>query len=69
MLIESQIVHGEVEQRVREYHKQAQIWLNQGRTGAARLAVEKILLLSPEDKDALELYEKIRASKSGAEKS
>ena len=62
-LVVSQMVHGEIEERVEQYRKQAEDWIEKGQWGAARLAVEKILLLEPEDRDALKLQEKIQSHK------
>ncbi|MBI3306623.1 MAG: hypothetical protein HYZ84_02285 [Candidatus Omnitrophica bacterium] len=53
----------EIRGRVETYRKQARQWVADGKWGAARLAVEKILLLVPEDKEALRLYEQIRTHK------
>jgi len=51
----------ETEERIRNYKEQAKLWIEKGRWGAARLAVEKTLLLAPEDREAQALYDKIRA--------
>lgn len=53
----------EIRGRVENYRKQARLWVQAGKWGAAKLAVEKILFLVPEDREALALYEKIRAQK------
>lgn len=45
----------EIQTRIRRYHEQAQTWLKANRLGAARLAVEKILLLDPKDREAHKL--------------
>lgn len=47
---------GESTERVNLYLGQARDWIREGRTGAARLAVEKALLLQPENREALKLY-------------
>lgn len=52
-----------IRQRITDYRKQAENWLNQGRLGAARLAIEKILILSPEDPDGLELRKQLDKTK------
>ena len=39
----------EVEKRIQRYTKQAESWLQDKKWGAARLAIEKILLLDPEN--------------------
>jgi tetratricopeptide (TPR) repeat protein len=59
-LIMKQMMEGEIQERVAQYQKQAKAWMDAGRWGAARLAVEKILLLEPENREALDLYEKIK---------
>ena len=59
-LILNQMVEGEIQERISRYRQQAKDWIQIGRWGAARLAVEKILLLMPEDPEALKLYEKIK---------
>ena len=47
--------------RIKTYTEQAQKWLAAGQVGAARLAVEKILLLDPENPTALKMYDEIKA--------
>lgn len=61
ILMRQQIAHSEIQGRVLEYLKQAQDWIHSGRWGAAKLAVEKILLLEPENKDGLRLHELIKS--------
>lgn len=56
----SEIVHTEVEGRLSRYKKQARDWAEEGKWGAARLAVEKILMLAPDDEEALELLKAIK---------
>lgn len=53
----------EIRERLETYRKQAKRWIREGKWGMAKLTVEKILLLVPEDREALGLYEKIRAQK------
>lgn len=66
-LIQSQVFESEVEGRVQTYRNQARQWIREGRWGAAKLAVEKVLLLAPEDHEALKLYDQIRNHQSQAE--
>ncbi|MCM8775927.1 MAG: hypothetical protein NC930_06235 [Candidatus Omnitrophica bacterium] len=51
----------DLKERVDRYRNQAKLWIQQQRWGSAKLAVEKILLLVPEDEEALRLYENIKA--------
>jgi len=62
-LVLSQMREGEIETRVNQYLEQAKNWMEQGRWGAARLAVEKSLLLQPENRDAISLYSLIKKRK------
>ncbi len=55
-----QMYEGEIQDRIARYREQSKQWMESGQWGAARLAVEKILLLEPEDREALALYEKIK---------
>lgn len=55
---------GESEERVKRYKEQARRAVEEGRWGAARLAVEKILLLAPRDKEALRLHDQIQSRES-----
>ncbi len=59
-LILRQIYEGEIQERVERYREQARAWVEAGKWGAAKLAVEKILILAPEDREGLALYEKIK---------
>lgn len=61
VLILKQMAQDEIRDRVGRYRTQAKAWMQAGQWGAARLAVEKILLLSPQDPEALKLYEQIKA--------
>ena len=45
----------EIQNRIQKYHQQAEEWMKAGRFGAARLALEKILILDPKDKKAQRL--------------
>ena len=60
-LIANRVVRTEIDERVAEYYKQAEEDMRKGRWGSARLAVDKILLLSPEEDKALQLRETLRA--------
>ena len=60
-LILQQRYKEEIDIRVERYREQAKEWMNNGRFGMARLAVEKILLLAPKDREATRLYEAIKA--------
>ena len=59
----AEIVHTEVEGRVSLYKRQAKTWIAEHKWGAARLAVEKILMLQPEDEEGLKLLEEIQSEK------
>jgi tetratricopeptide (TPR) repeat protein len=59
-LVLKQMYQGEIQTRISAYKDQAKTWIESGKWGAARLAVEKILLLEPEDREALRLYDKIK---------
>jgi len=59
-LIMQQRYEDEIQTRVKQYHIQAKTWMESGRWGAARLAIEKILLLDPKDREATQLYEEIK---------
>ena len=56
------IYQAEIDARVYTYLDQAEEWINSGRWGAARLAIEKVLLLDPENRKALKLYKKVQGS-------
>ncbi len=58
------IYRAEVDTRVQVYLEQAENWLREGREGAARLALEKTLLLDPENKTALRMYERYKQRKT-----
>ena len=51
----------EIHERVAIYREQARAWIREKRWGAAKLTVEKILLLIPEDAEALEMLGMIRS--------
>lgn len=65
-LILAQMKQEEVKGRLEIYQEQAREWVRLGRWGAARLAVEKILLLSPGDPEALRLQRVIAERQSEA---
>lgn len=45
----------EIQSRIEKYRKQTRAWMASDRWGAARLALEKILILDPQDKEAKRL--------------
>lgn len=49
----------EIADRLQQYRQQAEDFVARGQFGQARFVVEKILLLEPEDPQALALYQKI----------
>lgn len=61
MLIEREIYKEQVTEKVGSYTKKARFWINQNRWGAAKLAVDKTLLLQPFNKEALQLQKEIEA--------
>lgn len=63
----NEMAHEEIRDRVSNYRLQARQWMDEGRWGAAKLALEKVLLLEPEDPEALALYKKIQANKEKGE--
>ena len=60
-LIRQRMLRDEAEARLERYREQTQEAVQAGRWGVAKVAVEKILLLAPEDPDALKLQERIEA--------
>lgn len=64
-LLVRQLTEEEIQSRVDRYRAQAKAWIRSGHWGAARLAVQKILLLAPGDREAIRLYEEIQAQKKG----
>jgi len=60
-LIVKKMYESEVEIRVNTYEQQAEKWLSEDRLGAARLAIEKILLLDPANVQANQWYQRIQA--------
>ncbi len=59
-LLVKQIWHGEIQIRIDQYEKQAENLISKKQWGAARLAVEKMLLLDPSHHRALELQKQIK---------
>ena len=57
------IVDNEVQDRVTIYKEQARTWMQEGKFGAAHLAAQKILILKPDDKEALELLNETNPQK------
>lgn len=57
------IVDTEVQDRVSIYKEQARAWVQEGKFGAAHLAAQKILILKPDDKEALELLNETKPQK------
>ena len=55
MLIRNKIAKDEIDERVEIYLDQARKSLGAGRVGTARLALNKILLLQPENEEALKM--------------
>lgn len=51
----------EIVDRLQQYRQQAEDFVAKGQFGQARFTVEKVLLLEPEDPQALALYQKILA--------
>ena len=63
----SEMRREEIQLRIKQYRLQAEQWIEKGQWGAARLTVEKILLLQPEDQTALRLLKEIKSHSSGNE--
>ena len=55
VLVRNKIAKDENEERVRIYLTQARKALQEGRVGTARLTLDKILLLDPENEEALKM--------------
>lgn len=60
-LVLKEMYRGEIDVRVRVYMKQAEQWMNAERWGMAGLALEKILLLDPQNQEALKMHERFKA--------
>ena len=65
MLIQNQVTRSEIDDRVKEYYMQVEDWMRREKWGAARITVDKILMLSPEDEKALQLRDIIRSKTKG----
>lgn len=50
-----EIYEQEIQTRIQQYQKQARNWMENNRLGAARLTLEKILILDPENREAQKL--------------
>lgn len=59
VLIRQEVARGEIKDRIGNYLAQAKEYIRSGSWGAARMTVEKILLLQPENKQAQKLHKKI----------
>lgn len=59
VLVRQQIARSEITERVANYVGQAESYIHEGSWGAARMTVDKILLLQPENKQAVKLQKKI----------
>ena len=49
------LYHGEIQERIQNYLEQADRWIREGKTGAARMAVDKVLLLDSENVEGQKL--------------
>ena len=58
--IQDRVVQEEIRERIHRYKKQAEKGLEQERWGSTRLAVEKMLILEPNNPYALKIQERIR---------
>jgi tetratricopeptide (TPR) repeat protein len=63
-----QISDEEIESRIQNYRSQANTWIQKGRWGSAKLAVDKILWLHPYDREALKMQESIKTQLKNNEK-
>ena len=59
VLVRQEMARGEITDRVTNYLEQAQAYIKAGSWGAARMTVDKIMLLQPENKKAIKLQKKI----------
>lgn len=55
----AEVREAEVDDRVEHYRNEAKAAFQKGEMGRARLYLEKVLLLSPEDSEAHKLYERV----------
>ena len=60
MLVDRGGVQDQIHSRIDRYREQAHKAMTRTKWGAAKLAVQKMLILSPEDEDALQLQKRIR---------
>ena len=60
-LLKNHVVYEEIDERVEHYREQAREAVDFSEWGQARMAVEKVLLLVPEDPEALRLQEMLHA--------
>jgi tetratricopeptide (TPR) repeat protein len=60
LTLKREFVRTEIRGRVSDYIEQARRWMAEGKWGAAKLAVEKTLLLEPDHQEAREMQKKIR---------
>ncbi len=58
-----QLYQEEIEGRIRHYSEEADAWMKAGRWGAARMAVEKILFLDPDNFEGQRLLAVLEARK------
>lgn len=56
-----EIVKAEVDDRTLIYRRQAQGYMEEGQWGAAQMSIQKLLLLSPEDKEGLRMLGDIKS--------
>ncbi len=59
VLVRQQMARGEIKDRVANYLDQTQAYIKSGSWGAARMTVDKIILLQPENKKAAKLQKRI----------
>ena len=62
-LVSGQMLQTEVQDRLERYRQQARQAVSDKRWGEARLLVEKMLLLAPQDREALRLQKEIKESR------
>lgn len=65
-IVVKRMYQDEIHERVERYKVEARRWLDDGRWGAAKLALEKVLLLEPSDREAASLYEDLLKTHQGA---
>lgn len=62
----SKMYQEEIGERVKKYRTEAQVLMDEGRSEQAKFTVQKILLLEPEDPEALALWKKLQSEKAAA---